>query len=151
MSRSFNIAVIRGKEYLNWKYIKNPTRKFKIYSISEKNSGKMRGYVVLSRITSTNFKWGRVVDFVVDPTDKEVMQILITHTVKYFEKQKCDGIQIFGMKKEHRKMFRKNGFINLILKKQRFIIKIDRPEPDIDFFKNPENWFITAGDSDFSV
>lgn len=153
VSKNFNIAVIRNMEYLNWKYKKNPGRNFGIFAVEEKKTKEIKGYMVLTEIKSKNFRWGRIVDFVTGLSDKKTMQVLIGTAVSYFKKRKCHGIQVFGMKKEHRDVFRKNGFIYSRAMKHRFIVKIGSTKnlPGIDFFKNPKNWFITAGDSDFTV
>lgn len=154
VSGDLGISVVRDSEYLNWKYTQNPSRKFRIFAATEKKTGKIRGYIVLAKMQSENFSWGRIVDFVVSPTDKKSIQLLISFAVGHFEKEKCDGIQVYGMKKEHRNLFRKNGFMYSKQMSQRFIVKIDDVKKDnlprMDYFRNPDNWFITAGDSDFT-
>lgn len=154
VSKSLGIAVVRNSEYLNWKYTKNPSQSFRIFTISEKKNNVLKGYVVLGKIKSDNLVWGRVVDFVIDPQEKDAMQAFISHLVRHFKKENCDGIQVYGMKKGHRSMFRKNGFFYFKPMGQRFIVKIDKPDKlpcNLGYLRNPDNWFITAGDSDFTA
>lgn len=152
-SKNLEIAVVRDKDYLNWKYTLNPARMFRVFAAADNRTKKIKGYAVLSKISSGNFNWGRIVDFVASPYDKDAMQALISHSIDHFRKEKCDGIQVYGMKKEHRRMFSRNGFIYSKSMKQRFIVKIDNHAglPDQAYFKNPDNWFVTAGDSDFTI
>ncbi|PIN86292.1 hypothetical protein COV19_05785 [Candidatus Woesearchaeota archaeon CG10_big_fil_rev_8_21_14_0_10_44_13] len=152
VSDDLGIAAVRDKEYLDWKYTKNPTRGFRIFAAADKK-GRINGYVVITKISSENFNWGRVVEFVASPHDIGTMQALIWKINDYFIEEGCDAIQAYGMKRQHRKMFSKNGFIYSRTMGQRFIVKIDDTKnlPDIRFFKNPDNWFVTAGDSDFTI
>lgn len=154
VSKSLGTAIVRSSEYLNWKYTKNPSQSFRIFTISERKNNALKGYVVLGKIKSGNLVWGRVVDFVVDPLEKDAMQALVPYIVRHFKKENCDGIQVYGMKKEHRSMFRKNGFFYFKPMSQRFIVKIDKPDKlpcNMGYLRNPDNWFITAADSDFTA
>lgn len=153
LSKEFPISSIRNSEHLNWKYTKNPSRDFEIFEVRDK-TGVLAGYFVASKVSSDNFDWCRVVDIAVSPKDKEAIQSMISFIISHSKSQGCDGIQAYGMHDLHRKMFRKNGFIHMRPMDQRFIVKVDDPGEygkDMRFFRDEKNWFVTAGDSDFTT
>ncbi len=81
VSKDFDIATVRDKEYLKWRYIKSP-HNFTFYrAIKNKVS---IGYVV---VAEDNFKRGHIVDLLSDDREKGLTESLIIKALTHFRER----------------------------------------------------------------
>ena len=145
--------VVRDKEFLNWRYFKNPRRRYKVF-IAENNRKEIISYMVL-RISYVNkLKVGYIVDIL---SNEEKLgnigcSLLIGKAVEYFKRK---SVMIAGClmlsNKVYFSLLRRHGF--LICPKRfepqpfTFHVKLYTPELAGILYKL-DNWLITMGDYD---
>lgn len=151
IKNKYKIIGVRNAEYLLWRYIDMPYRKYKIFACGcEKN---ITGYVV-GRITEVaGMKCGMIVDFIVEPDEANVAMALLKKIEQYFV---SENVGLMGcLMQEH--------FEEAIyLKKFKFFKcpKFMEPQPfpiiyrkfnefeGQELFSDFSNWFFTMGDYD---
>ena len=134
-----------SKEYLEWRYIKIPFRKYHLFKFE--NDGKIKGILVLRARNIMGVKCGIIVDYLT--VDEN---LIIKPFLKEFSKGKLDIL--FATCPENSPEFvslNNSGFIKvpnfLMLKKLHVIIRLHSTNISntiTDFRK----WFITFGDYD---
>ena len=157
ISNNHEIIVVRDKEYLNWRYVDIPDVEYTIYLAEE--GEEIFGYVVLKCVKEEGLASGYVIDIIAPLDRPEVIHSLLSKATKYFEEA---GVDIIFCKmivdKTFYKSFRKNGFvstnfISFISKRFRIqskhIVRINSSKMSKAYLKNPKNWFVQVGDSDF--
>jgi ribosomal protein S18 acetylase RimI-like enzyme len=143
VSKFFRIIVVRDKKYLNWRYFRRPDSDFKVF-LAETN-GKVQGYIVFSSKGGE----GYIVDLLVHPHRLNVAQKLVSTAVRHFRQEKVHRIICLMLKNNpYYRMLRTNGFIH-ISSKFGFGVSIYSPSKvPAGFLKNPDNWYLTLGDTD---
>ena len=143
VSRYFGIIVVRNKEYLNWRYFKRPDSNFKVLLAEEDE--KILGYIVFSSKDEKGF----IVDLLVDPHRIDVIQSLVSTAVEQLREEKVHRIVCWMLKNNpYYKVLRANGFIPYS-SKYPFGVTIYSPSNvPVEFVKNPNNWYLTLGDTD---
>jgi hypothetical protein len=144
------IMLVRDRAYLDWRYIKRPDANYTIY-ISEQN-GRLLGFVVL-RVTQNNgLQMGWIADILTHSPDMQIVSDLIDQAVKYFKMLGVDTIMCtLPLKTYLTSSLRRFGFL-FASKWQRginpiTISPITSAYPE-SFLLNPNNWYLTRGDSD---
>jgi len=155
VSKNLSIALVRKKEYLNWRYFEKPCSDYKVF-VAEKNST-IEGYIILSIETPRDWgslspkKRGYVVDFLA--RSKSAFQCLIQTAIQYFKHEKVDSIVCWATRKHFAyECLVRNGFkYDVFLPKIRLISRINthaRTRTLRRTLEDPCNWFFTMGDSD---
>jgi len=149
ISNEYEIAIVRDKEYLNWRYVDIPNIDYAIY-LAEKE-GQILGYTVLRCKKQQGLIIGRIFELIVPLEQQAVAQSLLAKAIEFFKEEGADlaltyiiGNKIYG------KTLRRSGFIfaPFINRELRFIVRMNTPETPETFLRNPERWFIQLGDSD---
>lgn len=156
ISNDYEIVVVRDKEYLNWRYVEVPDVNYIIY-LAEENE-EICGYIVLGCARQDQVS-GYIIDIIAPLDRPEVIHCLLSKAIEYFEEE---GVDIIFCKmvadKIFYNVFKKNGFvptrfIDLIFKRfgvwSKHIVRINSPEISEAYIKDPKNWFVQLGDSDF--
>jgi GNAT superfamily N-acetyltransferase len=140
-SSLFPIMGIRNRNYLTWRYLRHPTRKYTIYRA--KKSGEMKGYIVLRNVDLLNFKSAVIVDLLA--TDEGTLLTLVEKGIQHSREE---GIDLLGfmVPRSHfyYKILRKNGFLPS-LKTFKFMVY---PHSDQKGFLSPKKWYVNWGDTD---
>ncbi|RCV66160.1 Acetyltransferase (GNAT) domain-containing protein [Methanophagales archaeon] len=157
ISSDYKIIVVRNQEYLNWRYINRPDRNYTIYLAEEE--GVICGYMVLRCVKEQDLSSGYIIDIIAPLDRSEVIHSLLSEAIKYFKEERVDVILCtMIVDKIFYKIFRKNGFISThfistISKRFRIgsehIVRINSPKVSETYLKDPKNWFVQLGDSDF--
>lgn len=146
ISNSYNVMVVRNKEYLNWRYVNVPDVIFTIY-IAEME-GKILGYIVIKCEKQRGLTIGRIFDFIVLPNQEIAGQMLIQKATEFFRDEKASLIlyRLAGTKAYY-KMLRNNGYIRLPFANRgvRFIIRINTIKISRNMFNG---WLLQTGDAD---
>lgn len=152
ISNRVSIIQNRSKEYLKWRYLDHPTRKYQIYTL--KQNEELVGYIIVKIHILNNKKIGVILDYVVnqDANEKKLKE-LIDNALDYFWKNDA-SIAIVTSRSgvlEH-KLLKQKGFFQIpsFLKPQslHFIIKIFNSDQKLKKLKKFENWFFSFGDYD---
>ncbi|MFH1563436.1 MAG: GNAT family N-acetyltransferase [Nitrospirota bacterium] len=143
ISKNFNAISIRDSKYLNWRFVACPDVQYAIF-LAEKEK-EIVGYIVLRICKDT----GYIVDFL---AEKEGFKNLIRQAIRYFKQQNVNSLCCLEPKDAfYHNILKRNGFFTRKTTIQRFIARSTLPDVDMEFLKNPENWFITLGDSDMDM
>jgi hypothetical protein len=135
------IIIERSSQYIEWRYMSHPSKKFEIYALTAENRT-VRGYLV----------------YKVENGQAQIFDLLC--------EEESEGIQLLGMfADEMRKKANVERLVATVIddsdlvkvyEKARFmkrpmelnvIYYIDK-ERDCDLFCNPSNWYVTYGDTD---
>lgn len=144
--RTFKIAVVRNKEYLNWRYFQRPNSNFTVLLAEE--GKKLLGYIVFSAEKTLDSKRGCITDIVTHPDHPEIIQFLISEAIHRLRKEKV-GLTVCWMMKNnpYYKVLRENGFIRYF-RRGGIVARADPSKISEMIIKDPNNWYLTLGDSE---
>lgn len=154
----YELMIVRDSKYLNWRYADHPISRYKIFAClldgadrADGASGEIAGYIVLTS-TVDEVRRGMIMDIMADPSEKKVVDRLLSAAINFFQKEKMDTISLWLP--EHVSLvpdIERWGFVrretphNLII---RISDQKVRSSKD-NFFIKPDNWFFSMGDSDY--
>ncbi|UCE37900.1 MAG: GNAT family N-acetyltransferase [Thermoplasmata archaeon] len=146
-----DIILRRDSTYLNWRYTQCPEKHYKIF-VAEKDNI-LLAWVVVRILEKFGLNNGAIVDLLASPNQKEAVHALI---LKAMEDLQQEGVDLMACSipksSDYYKILKKCGFItcpkNLNPKEEPFIIYPLSEELNLEFVKEPANWFITWGDTD---
>ncbi len=152
ISKRVSIIQNRNKEYLKWRYLDHPTRKYQIFIL--KQNDELVGYIILRIHTINNKKIGVILDYIVDSTANEKsLQKLIEKALDYFWKHEV-SISIVTSRSGllENKLLKKSGFFQapFFLKPEslHFIVRLFSSDKKLTKLKKFNNWFFSFGDYD---
>lgn len=145
--RQYQIISVRDRDYLNWRYVSAPDVTYSIY-LAEK-SGEICGYLVSRVKPWDNTSLGVVFDILAESA--EVAQCLISRAVSQFIDDRVDAV--FCRIVENRILpcaLKRSGFFTVpFAKEMPFNVHSVNSGIAEEFLKDPHNWFIQVGDSDW--
>lgn len=140
-SRLFPAMGIRTRRYLDWRYVRHPTRQ---YSIFKAAGGKgVRGYIVLRKVALLGFNSSVIVDLLA--LDEEALQELVRKGIQHSREAGADllGFMVPETHPYYRRL-RGWGFLRS-LKTFSFMIF---PQEREESFLRSDAWYVTWGDTD---
>ncbi len=150
VSTQHKIMLVRDRAYLNWRYVKKPDAEYTIY-ISEDDE-QLLGYIILRNVKYNGIKIGWVCDMMTISKESSAAMDLITKAIQHFKTEITDIILFTLPQKTNQVLsLHKHGFI-FASRWQRglnpiTISPIASAYPE-SFLLNPNNWYLTRGDSD---
>jgi len=137
----YSVMGIRDRNYLTWRYLQHPTRKYTIYRA--KKSGEMKGYIVLRKVELLNFNSAVIVDLLA--LDEVTLVALVEKGIQH---SRQEGVDLLGfmVPKVHPyyKILRGIGFLPSF---KTFLFMI-YPHSGREIFLSPEKWYVNWGDAD---
>jgi hypothetical protein len=135
------IMGVRSRNYLTWRYLQHPTRKYTIYRVMK--SGEMRGYIVLKKVELLNFNSAVIVDLLA--LDGAALSALVETGIHYSREEGADLLG-FMVPQGHpyHKILRGMGFLPSL---KTFLFMIYALSDKAIFF-SPEKWYVNWGDTD---
>ncbi len=152
ISKRVPIIQSRNKEYLKWRYLDHPTRKYQIYVL--KQNSELIGYIIIKIHILNNKKIGVILDYIVDSgASEESLKSLIQKAMDYFWKNSVSvAIATCGSSLLEYKLLRQEGFFNTpsFLKPEslHFIVRLYDSNKKLKKLTKYNNWFFTFGDYD---
>jgi predicted N-acetyltransferase YhbS len=139
----FNIIGVRSEDYLNWRYGKSPHRSYHIFSLIQKDSQDVCGYLV--------YYLQDKVGFIVDMLFLDfglTLDSLLSSFILCLRDQNVESVSIllFGCPPLAKKL-KIFGFF-LREEESRILVHVDRNSPQADMVLDAENWFLLEGDRD---
>lgn len=147
----FEILVVRDKEYLNWRYVENPTEDYVLFVV--KRHDETVGYIVLKCENRFGLQIGFIVDMLMIPDEPGIGRGLISEAVEYFRKQHMDMVGCLVLEHvPYAKFLKDNGFVivpeKLFPQELHLSVRRLSDEYSDPFITDSKNWFITWGDHD---
>ncbi|CAM3645184.1 GNAT family N-acetyltransferase [Flavobacterium gelidilacus] len=150
-SKDIAVAVIRNKEYLDWRYIAKPHESYEIAHCYD-NANNYKGFIVYVVKEKHNGKIGYIMEMIYDINDKEVGKQLLSYAVNSIKKQKADCILNWCF--DHSPnftLYKSYFFINMPEKLRpielHFGVRSFNKKYD-DLIYTRDNWYISYSDSD---
>ncbi|MBN1136101.1 MAG: GNAT family N-acetyltransferase [Anaerolineae bacterium] len=150
-SAPYSILVVRDREYLNWRYVENPTEEYVL--LTAKRSEETVGYVVLKCESRFGLQIGFIVDMLTIPDEPTIGSCLISEAVTHFRKQRMDLACCLMLEHvPYAQSLRDSGFLivpeKLFPQSLNLSVRRLSDEYSDSFITDPGNWFITWGDHD---
>ena len=146
------IAIVRDKQYLEWRYLRKPFFKYKIYAAFD-SSGELVGQFV----TYTSEKFGLKIIYVMEMMaardSRDVYRKMLSQLDELAKELAVDAISLLVMRNNPNYFFFvKNGFLPVPSRFHPqdiyFAARINSEDIDSVFVKNHANWYISWGDLD---
>ena len=145
-SNNHKIMLVKNQDYLNWRYVAIPDIDYSIY-VAEK-SDEVCGYIVFRTMLWDTLRM--TIIFNVLALSPDIAQYLIAKAVEESQKEDVDLVYCSIIADNNfLSSFRCNGFMGVPNTGQGFTIESTHPNIPMEFLRNPKNWFIQIGDSDF--
>jgi len=140
-SRLYPAMGIRTRQYLDWRYVQHPTRRYTIYRAIEK--GKMKGYIVLRKVELLGFNSAVIVDLLA--LDEGTLHALVDKG-DWHSREVAADLLGFMVPKTHPyyKSLKRWGFLRSP-KTFSFMIFDHSKEKDLSHL---EGWYVNWGDTD---
>lgn len=150
-SSGFTIITERNRDSLNWRFVKQPYWRYKIFKAESKRTREIKGYLVLREGKSRGFRVGVISDLFADSKDTPTIASLINFAIKFFEKKdNIDLIRYDILNRNFSNILKNFGFMS-IPSNSHFLISTIRQGLDLNFVVNRNNWFIDYADSDLDL
>jgi GNAT superfamily N-acetyltransferase len=137
----YPIMGVRNRNYLIWRYLRHPTRTYTIYRA--KQSGEMKGYIVLRKVELLNFNSTVIVDLLA--LDEATLRALVGKGVQHSQRKGTD-LLAFMVPQGHPydRILRKRGFLPSP-KTFQFMVYFHSKR---EMLNSPEKWYVNWGDTD---
>jgi len=137
---SFRIAVVRNKEYLNWRF-SNPTATYKGFRADQ--DGRLRGYCILSYTAKGNLKTALVADVLA--TEPGIAATLVDECARYAKRDQAHILKL--CKTEQLQDF--IGSLGLVRSaKDYHFARLDNSHIPESLAFDITNWYLTFSDRD---
>lgn len=148
---STKIALTRNHDFLNWRYIHNPSRDYLAIGYYERDS--LLAYTVFRLMTQFGLKGGMITELMGLPGRIDALENVLTAACRYIYAQGADlaACMVIGDPRVT-KLLRRNQFLNIPkkfgFKRWYFGGRVNNDQINEDVLKNSENWYLTFGDTD---
>ena len=144
----FKNFIIRDWQYLNWRYVRNPSHSYHIFLGYRKNT--LQGYCVTGSTERKNIRIGLILDLFTEPNDKDLIASLISCALEamLLENMALASCALTS-KSPFLKIVKRLGFI-FSLRNFPYILRINPNKFDPSTIQRVEDWHITFGDTDFA-
>jgi len=146
----FENIVVRNKQYLNWRYMNNPTRKYAAFSIADL-ADNLKGFVVCKTTSIRGIKAGLIGDLFVEKNDGQIADLLIKKAEEYLCEQGSNLLSTLLFKHiPFYNTFLRNNFIKYpsFLGSKSFPVIVRSMDKKQRFISGLEKWYLTMGDFD---
>ncbi|MBI5778458.1 MAG: GNAT family N-acetyltransferase [Planctomycetes bacterium] len=146
----FKNIVVRNKQYLNWRYMNNPARKYTAFSIADLMDN-LKGFVVCKTTSVRGIKAGFIGDLFVENNDGQIADILIKKAEEYLCEQGSRILSTLLFKHIHfYNTFLKNNFIKYpaFLGSKSFPVIVRSMDRKQHLISDLKKWHLTMGDFD---
>lgn len=144
-SGEYEIAVVRNKEYLNWRHLGRPDSKYYPFGIYAGNI--LKGYVVLKLYKDDKTLRCNILDIFGHRDDKETLRKALDIAFDFFYGNNVDEVTcwIWGSKLLE-KLFEEKGYTK-ITSNIPLVIRINQEFEYHDIVKDDKYWYFTMSDS----
>ncbi|MEI6563576.1 MAG: GNAT family N-acetyltransferase [bacterium] len=144
--------VVRDAAYLNWRYVDAPGNRYERIVISNKSSGVIEGFAVLSITRWKDRVRGRICELVTPRRgDHNAAHALISTSLKWLRSQNVDLTDVWMLPRTHLRLaLRQHGFIPRQAGRGGIQTSVLAAGSALNLggWDRPGNWFLSLGDSD---
>ncbi len=144
-SPGYDVAVVREKEYLNWRFLQRPDWEYFPFALYD--GDELKGYTVFKLYREEETLRGHFIDFFARRDDKETIRQLIHHGFNFFSEKEVDEITVWIWGNPLiEELFTQNGF-SRIQADIPLILKTSTPHKYREQVLDKANWYFTMADS----
>ncbi len=143
----YGILAVRDAQYLRWRYLEKPFDRYTI--LAGKRGGTLAGYVVLKVKQEGAIAVGLIVDFF-SVKDAAAEDALVRGALRWFLGKRVDYVLCWMLRENrvYRAMTRYGFCEHPAFPAVPVVYFLFFENLDEGFLKNPDNWYLTWGDSD---
>lgn len=141
----FSFAVRRDAAYLNWKYLSAPHVRYLVVAI--RRSDRYDGYAVYRHAQEPRGRVTLLVDFLVDPDDRDGLDTLVRFVDREARLADSDKIRCLCLHAGFQRILRRNGYFR-VRSTVDFVAKVNAVPVSASYYTDTSRWHITLGDSD---
>jgi GNAT superfamily N-acetyltransferase len=145
ISARFYALVRRDKDYLDWKYVRQPFVEYAPFMA--RREGKICGMLILRTGKPPERYLGVIADLIAAPEDEAVIQDLLTFAVRYFKKARVKDILAASSVRPYQAGLEALGFKQMNEAFPMFHCKVESPE--CKAAQEPGSWLLSKGDHDW--
>lgn len=140
------IMAVRDSAFLNWRFQKSPFHKFDLFLLLKDREA--LGYVVCMVEAMKKGRRGFLADLLV-VRDPDVEKMALSHAIEYFRKSGADYIICLMLDRYYMEHLKGFGFIRVPTKAFLAFKNFSPDDISTEGLCNPQNWYISAADSDW--
>lgn len=145
------IRQLRNSDLLNWRYIDNPRRKYKVFAAMDDDRQRVHGYLVARVVEVFGMKLGLIVDFVARNESQHVRNLVLNALRHFWENKVTFAAAVCFTSCIEYRLLRNGGFF---VSPERFkphpltlcVRLLDEFGYKENVLLNPNNWFFMFGD-----
>jgi hypothetical protein len=144
-SPGYEIAVVRDRIYLNWRYLQRPDWEYFPFAYYENNI--LKGYIVLKLYREDDTRRGHIIDIFARRDDERTFSYLIDQGLNFFIEKAVDEatVWIWGNPLVE-ELFTRKGFSKKEIDRP-LILRVNREHKYREQVKDKAHWYFTMGDS----
>jgi hypothetical protein len=144
-ARPFDFMIVRGKDYLNWRYCERAAGRFTVRAAEEQ--GKLLGYLVFKIAEGE----GYIADLLALPGRVDVARSLVEDAHRLFREARVERVSCWMVRRHpYNRMLRRSGFVDSRRDVGFRINPISLTESEIEFLTDANaRIHLTHGDSDW--
>jgi hypothetical protein len=144
-SPGYEIAVVRNRDYLNWRYLQRPDWEYFPFAYYEDDI--LKGYVVLKLYREDDTFRGHIIDIFARRDDEPVFSALIDHALSFFSAKAVDEVTVWIWGNPLvEALFPRKGFIKKEIDRP-LILRVNLEHRHREKVKDKTHWYFTMGDS----
>lgn len=144
-SHGYDIAVVRNRAFLNWRYVQRPDWDYFPFGFYENDE--LKGYVVLKLFREERMTRGHIVDIFGSFNDRQTFLRLIDGSLKFFSDQAVDEVTVW--------LWGNSTIENLLLEKgfekmaaaRPLVLRVNVTHDYENHVQDNSHWYFTMGDS----
>ncbi|MFC1853793.1 GNAT family N-acetyltransferase [candidate division CSSED10-310 bacterium] len=141
----YDIAVVRNKSYLNWRYLQRPDWQYFPYGIYEQNV--IKGYVVLKLYREKQRQRGHIIDIFAHRNDEQTLSQLIDGSLNFFSDRDVDEITVWMWGNPLiETLFYQRAFTKISLERP-LVLRRNLEHRYHNQILDSSRWYFTMGDS----
>ena len=150
MCREYPVMVVRDQRYLNWRFICRPDTKYTLLVATR--GPDLVGYLVLRSAKRAEGWWGYIIDFLVEDSSSSLLALLVKEAVERLRHEGVVAISCRATMSPYRRIFYRQGFYPWYWgQRGYFCTRVTLPDPELQVFGDPQQWFSTMGDGDLEM
>lgn len=144
-SPGYPVAVVRKRDYLNWRYLQRPDWEYFPFACYENDI--LKGYVVLKLYREAETRRGHIIDIFARRDDESTLSGLIAAGLNFFLKKEVDVVTVwFWGNPLIEDIFLRKGFFKEKIDRP-LILRINKEHKYQEQILDSSHWYFTMGDS----
>ncbi len=146
----YGSIVSRNRQYLNWRFVERPDRKYTMFVISDEQM--VHGYIVISDEIIDGMKFGHIIDVLVTPGKEDAFNRLVAKGVEELAGRGVALVTCYVSPYNDlfHKLLKKNGFY-FKTAKRRIVYFNNNKDISDQVLADRSLWFISKSDADMEM